>query len=382
VIPPGVRVEAPQAAGDQDDEVTVAVRPRAAAALPVDSRRRLVATLRIGQIASWQVAIALVGLTVGQPTLVAAPAAVCAAGLLALTTVRVRNQWMFQWANRYLRFRLRERKRFLPKEGHSRALLHLFAKDAALTGIQLGDTDVAVISRTCGATAVLRPQLAGADPLTALPRPSALLPGGDDANAVGVQVIFHGVSGNRSHPRAWLAVQAIRTPELYEEDEITQSLRHCTQRVLRSLGKRDVEVAGLGETKMLSTVASLAHVSGGRADVEEQWRFWFGGPIAQVTFRLGGWTELGDEAATDVLRALLTAETGAVLTVSIGAGTVDGEVGHEIAVVRLAAQSVEQLERAALTLTKLSADHDVRLDRMDGEHAEGIAASLPLGVVR
>ena len=318
----------------------------------------------------------------GRPALVAGPAAACAAGLLALTTVRVRNQWLFQWAARYLRFRLRERKRFLPKEGHSRALLHLFAKDAALTSIQLGDTDVAVISRTCGATAVLRPRLDDADPIVALPRPSALLPGGDEANAVGVQVIFHGVSGNRAHPRAWLAVQAIRTPELYEEDQITQSLRHSTQRVLRALGKRDVEVAGLGDAKMLSTIASLAHVSGGRADVEEQWRYWFCGPIAQVAFRLGGWTDLGDQAATKVLRALLTAETGAVLTVSVGAGTVDGEVGHETAVVRIAAQSVHQLELATAALVRLSHDHDVRLDRMDGEHADGVAASLPLGVVR
>ncbi|TDQ04902.1 type VII secretion protein EccE [Labedaea rhizosphaerae] len=357
------------------------MRPRAAAVLPVDSRRRLVATLRIGQVACWQAAIALVGLAVGRPAVVAAPAGACAAGLLALTTIRVRNQWLFQWAGRYLRFQLRERKRFLPREGHSRALLHLFAKDAALTGIQLGDTDVAVISRTCGATAVLRPQLADADPIVALPRPSALLPSGDEANAVGVQVIFHGISGNRSYPRAWLAVQAIRTPELYEEDQITQSLRHSAQRVLRALGKRDVEVAGLGDAKMLSTIASLAHVSGGRSDVEEQWRCWFCGPVAQVTFRLGGWTDLRDEAAARVLRALLTAQTGAVLTVSVGAGSVDGEVGHETAVVRIAAQSVQQLEAAAAALVRLGNDHDVRFDRMDGEHAEGVAASLPLGVV-
>jgi hypothetical protein len=133
---------------------------------------------------------------------------------------------------------------------------------------------------------------------------------------------------------------------------------------------------------MLSTVASLAHVSGGRADVEEQWRCWFCGPIAQVAFRLGGWAGLDDDAARAVLRALLTTDRGAVLTVSVGAGIVDGEAGQETATVRVAAQSVEQLEGAIAGLVELVADHDVRLDRMDGEHAEGIAASLPLGVVR
>jgi hypothetical protein len=46
---------------------------------------------------------------------------------------------------------------------------------------------------------------------------------------------------------------------------------------------------------------------------------------------------------------------------------------------RVAAPSQDELERSVGRLRELAARHDIRLDRMDGQHAEAVAASLPLG---
>jgi hypothetical protein len=354
--------------------------PERATRVP-DTRSRFAANLRIGQLVCWQVALTLVGLTIGRPWPVAGPAAAGAAILLALTGLRWRRRWLYQWAARYLRFRTRARRRYLPREDGLRALLHLLAPDATLTSTRLDDGHTAVVSRNGGATAVLRPRLAGADPVEALPRPEELL-GGTERLALAMQLVFHGVAGNRRSPLGWIAVQAIRTPELSEEDAILRVLTAAVEWVSGRLAERDVAVDGFDQATMLGTVASLAHVSDDRGQVRERWRYWHCGPIAQAGFRLDGWAALPDAESRLLLRRLLTATTGAVVTVAVAAGTVDGEPGPEAATLRVAASSVERLERSVTMLRALASPQDVRLDRMNGEHLEGVVASLPLGTPR
>lgn len=357
--------------------------PRPAAAQPppagdpvvvASPASRFIVTPRIGQIACWQMALVLFGVTAGRPWAVAGPAMACAAGLLALTALRYRGRWLYEWGLCYARFRIRERTRYLPPKDGPRAILHLFAPDATLTSMRHDDGDIAVVSRTQGATAVLRPR-SGDDPVTVLPRPRALLAQGD---GIGVQLVFHGVAGKRSHPLAWVTVQAAGTTGSAEGDAITRALGDAVTRARDRLADGGIVAAGLDRTGLLRTVASLTHVGGDRGDVRERWRCWCCGPIAQACFRLRGWAALPDSEARQLLRRLLTARVGAVVTVAVHAAA----PWPETAALRVAAPDAERLELSVPALRALAARHDVRLDRMDGEHAAGVSASLPLGCDR
>jgi type VII secretion protein EccE len=343
-------------------------------------RRWLGANLHIGQVACWQLALALVGVALTQPLPIAVAAGTGALLLLALTASRLRERWLYEWAWCRLRFQLREHNRYLPREGGRRALLHLLAPDATVIAIKVVDNTVAVISRLSGATAVLRPDLAGADPVSTLPRPESLLPAHDDAVELGVQLVFHGVGGGRPMPWAWIAVQAMRTPDLAEEEELAQALHNVFRRVLRQLAKGDIDVAGLDEAALMHTLVSLAHVSDRRAQVTEQWRGWSCGSVIQAGFRLVGWADLDDEAAQELLSVLLTANAGAVVTIAVTAGVADGVPTPEKATMRVAAPSHDQLEHSIGQLRGMVTHRAVRLDRMDGEHAMAVAETLPLGV--
>jgi type VII secretion protein EccE len=378
VQPPAAALVAPAASDDTDRMAVLAPPDRESGASQLG--RWVSANLRIGQVACWQVAFALIGLAIGRPLPVVGGAALGALALLALTGLRVRDRWLYEWALCHLRFRAREHTRYLPHEGGYRALLYLLAPDATVESIKVGDDTLAVMSRFCGATAVLRPKVGGADPVALLSRPASLLPASDETSALGVQLVFHGVAGNRRTPLAWISVQAIRTPDLVEEDEIIQALHNLVRRVLRQLAKSDVEVAGLDEARLLQTLASLTHVSDSRREVCEQWRYWCCGPVVQAGFRIVRWSGLDDAKARQLLRQLLTTATDAVVTVAVSASATDGVAAQDVATVRVAAPSVEALERSAHQLRELAARQNVRLDRMDGEHAAAVAASVPLGV--
>lgn len=341
-------------------------------------RQWIAANLRVGQVACWQLAFALVGVAIARPMPVAGLAATAAVALLALTTVRTRERWLYQWAWSWVRFRLREHERYLPHEGGSRALLHLLAPDATVISVD----QVAVLSGLSGATAVLRPADADLDPVAVLPRPDALLPTSDDTLAIGVQLVFHGVSGGRRTPWAWLTVQAFRTPDLAEEEELAQALRNIVRRVSRQLARTEIAMTGLDEAALMHTLVSLTHVSERRSQVREQWRCWCCGSIAQAGFRLAGWADQDDTQAKALLRRLLCANTGAVVTVAIAASVVDGVAEPEVATMRVAAPSQQDLERSVERLRELAARQRIRLDRMDGRQAEAVAASLPLGARR
>jgi ESX secretion system protein EccE len=319
-------------------------------------------SVRLSQIACWQLALTLFGVTATRPWPVAMPGATCTAILLALTTVRLRGRWLHEWVGHYARYRARARNRYLPRQDGPRAVLHLLAPDASLTSI---DADTAALSRRQGSTAVLR--LDDVDPLGSLPRPGALLPGAD----VGVRIVFHGVAGDRRVPLAWIAVQAMRTSGVSEEDDLAIELRTALRRVRDRLAEQPV--TALDHDGLLRTIASLAHVGDDRGDVRERWRTWRCGPIAQAGFRLTGWSTSDNQAA--LLHRVLTARAGAVVTVSL---TATGPPTEETAIMRIAAPNPTQLERSVATLRTLAAPH-IRLDRMNGEHRTAIATCLPLG---
>jgi ESX secretion system protein EccE len=341
------------------------------------SRRVFGLPLTLGQLAGWQVVLVLVGVSVGRPLPVFAPAMGCAAVILALTAVRFRDRWLYQWVSHYGRFRRRERVRRLPREDGPRAVLHLFAPDAMVTAVRLGSRDGAVVNRPGGAAALVHLEPAGAGSVTTLPWPRQLFAAGG-LSGVAVQVVLHGVSERRPVPAAWLAVQAVRTPTLSDDDDLVAALAPATERILADLTAHGVRAALLDRAETLRAVVALAHVSDDRREVRERWRSWRCGPVAQAAFRLVGWAELPGPAGRRLLERLLTQKTGGVVTVSLTAGAAE----PESALVRAAAAGTEELSWVVRRLRAMAAEHHVRLVRLDGEHADGVAAVMPLGPLR
>jgi len=124
----------------------------------------------------------------------------------------------------------------------------------------------------------------------------------------------------------------------------------------------------------------LAHVADDRGDIHEWWHYWCCGSVIQAGFRLAGWSTLDESEVRPLLRRLLTVHTGAVVTVAVSTCAVNGVTEPEAGVLRVASSCADVLEPAVRRLREVAAERDIRLDRMNGEHATAIAASLPLCV--
>jgi hypothetical protein len=227
------------------------------------------------------------------------------------------------------------------------------------------------ISHQGGLSALLKPQALTPELLNTLPMPAALLPTVTDHTAgqhhtFGVQLVFHvGVRPDKPR-RLWIAVRAARTVDTPADDELTLALR----RVRPTLGRAAVTAEPLAEEQAL---AGLAHVTGGRNEVREDWRFWRTGAVSQATFQLTGSDRRAGPPSRqhaarwhprrrrdrDAARAYRTPG--------------DPRTGTAP---RLAATT----EAAADAMTARLAQSGVRLARLDRAHLSGVAASLPIGV--
>ncbi|MEV4133764.1 type VII secretion protein EccE [Dactylosporangium sp. NPDC049742] len=335
------------------------------------------------QLMCWNLVLIAVALALDEswPTIVAVAAA--AVAVAALTAVRLRGRWLYEWLVFALRYRMRERGWDLSAAGETgRALLDRIAPEAV--GVtSAGDPAVFMISRAEGITAVLLPASAAHDLTEAIPAPATLLPAHDEqAFAFAVQVVHHAGMNRTRPPRIWVAVQALRTAEVYRDADLGQALGNTVRRVQRRFRRDGLPARTLSEPEALGTLAALAHVNGGRSTVREQWRQWQSGPVEQAVFRLGGWGELAPAVATHLLGRLLTAAPQAAVTVAVTAHrTPVGTVPTVTALVRIAATSTAALDSAGVELTRLVRERGVDPERLDGRHAWGVAATLPLGVV-
>jgi hypothetical protein len=195
-----------------------------------------------------------------------------------------------------------------------------------------------------------------------------------------VQLVFHtGVRLDKPR-RLWVAVHAARTVDTPADDELTLALRNAVRRVRRALGRAGVPTEPLAEEQALSALAGLAHVTGGRNEVREDWTFWRTGPVSQATCRLTGWDRLTDAQARRLVSTMLAGTPGVAATVALGARTTRGSEVSATAALRLAATTEAAVEAAAVAMTDRLAPSGVRLARLDGAHLTGVAASLPIGV--
>jgi type VII secretion protein EccE len=240
------------------------------------------------------------------------------------------------------------------------------------------------LSHQGGMTTQLRPRAVTPELVDALPMPAALLPSVTDNaghhHLFGVQLVLH-VGVRPDQPRRLLvAVHAARTVETPVDAELALALRNAVRRVRRALDRAGVAAEPLGEEQALAAIAGLAHVTGGRNEVREDWSFWRTGPVSQATFALTGWDALTGTQARRLVSLLLAGVPGVATTIALGARTQRGGDPRVSAAIRLAATTEAAVEAAATTITDRLAPSGVRPARLDGAHVHGVAASLPIGV--
>lgn len=343
--------------------------------------REYVEQVGLIQIICWQAAVIAVLLTVRQPWPVLTVTSVCAAVLLTLTTIRVGGRWLYELAFLALGYLSRARRRDLPDGGaRTLALLGMLLPGSTVRNVETSSGQAMAVSHTGGLTATLRPDALTPQLLTGLPMPATLLPSGDGQHhTFGVQAIFHtGVRADRPR-RLWVAVHACRTVELADDEELTLALSNAVRRVRRALARADVPAEPLADDPALAAIAGLAHVTGGRHEVREDWRFWRTGTVCQAAFRLAGWDRLGATQNRTLINNLLAGVPGVAVTVTVNARS-DRDGPRVDAVLRLAATAEAAVEAAADAMTDRLAPAGVRLARLDGAHQSGVAASLPIGV--
>ncbi|WP_409464308.1 type VII secretion protein EccE [Amycolatopsis sp. GA6-003] len=353
----------------------VTTAPSTPAGLPTAKRPRRWGAL---QIVCGQLVLVAGILAVGRPWPVAATIGLGAAAVLALTAARYRGRWGYEWLLLAVGYALRDRERELADADETgRALLRALSPEGSGHTGQLGDDPVFFFSRTDGISAVLRPDSLPSAPL---PGPEALLPPAEPGTCFTAQVLYHAGVDRRQPPRIWLALQASRTVERYEDDAVRQTLANALRRVQRRLRREGLPTTPLREPEFLGSIASLAHVTAGRTQVREQWRLWHSGPVSQAAFRLEGWSSLPPATTPRLINALLGATAQTAVTLSLTARRSDG-VPEVAAVVRVASPHAAAVEQAGQVLARLAAEWGIRLDRLEGRQQEGLIATLPLGSV-
>jgi type VII secretion protein EccE len=209
--------------------------------------------------------------------------------------------------------------------------------------------------------------------------PAALLPTVTD-HLFGVQFVLHTGVRSDAPRRLWVAVHAARTVDTPVDAELTLALRNAMRRVRRALDRAGVPAQPLAEEQALSMIAGLAHVTGGRSEVREDWKYWRTGPVNQATFLLTGWARLTDAQTRGLLNSLLAGVPGVASTVTFGARTERRGDPRACATLRLAATTEAAIDAALGHLANRLAPSGVRLARLDGNQRSGVAASLPIGV--
>lgn len=365
-----------------------AVPPAPVAPLPTApprqaSVREYVRGLSPLQVICWQLAAVGVVLTVRQPWPVLVGTSVGAALLITLTSVRVGGRWLYELVGLAAAFHARQRRRDLTRTGGTPgttlALLGVLLPGSTVRTVETSQGPAMAISHQGGLTAQLKPGTLTPELLQALPMPAALLPAATD-HVFGVQLVLHtGVRGDLPR-RLHVAVHAARTVATPVDAELTLTLRNAMRRVRRALDRAGVPATPLAEEQALSAIAGLAHVTGGRTEVREDWKYWRTGPVSQASYRLTGWDKLSDSQVRGLVNGLLAGVPGVASTITLGARTPRRGDPKGCATLRLAATTEAAVETAAGHMTNRLAASGVRLARLDGTQLTGVAASLPIGV--
>lgn len=382
-------------------------------------------SIGVGQVICWQLALVAVGLATTSTRLVLGITTAVAILVIIATSVRVRGTWLYGWAGVLAAFVCRRRRRDLSSDA-GLGLVALFCGKTTASTLMIREQAFGMLSRADAAGVVLRP---GPDAHRELfRRLGPLLEATEEQPVnVSVQLVLHtGVRQDRSI-RAWVAVTARRTPEICTDEQLGQVLANTARRLLRRLDRDGLETVALDESAVLASIGALAHANAGRGHLRESWTTWSAGPVRQVCVRLTGFAALPVATAQALIDTLLGTVTGSAQTIAVtvastgpydpgpydpgphhsgpydsGAydsgphvpgpyGSAPGDAGPDglakstatiryDAVLRVAAAHPATLDSALTVLGALARSYGVEPERLDGRHAGGVAATLPLGV--
>ncbi|MBM2617995.1 type VII secretion protein EccE [Actinoplanes sp. LDG1-06] len=388
------------AAGDRDyRELSGPAKPQPKAGARPLRRGRLFG-MRVGQLVATQVAAVAVAVGAVNGPIGGVAGGVLAVAILALTWLRLRRRWAFEWLGVGLRFGGRRHTAAI--DTGPTALLRFLAPGARVEQTDLAGDPAAVVVDGHGLTAVLElgdPAGLLAEDAPDLPSPASLLPSAEaELPPVLIQLLMTGAPAPAlragagtpansyrqltegrllGHSRALLAVRVLRA-EGWSEDELRRSLSGLVRKLVRRLSA--VPARPLGEAAALRVIAELAH-DDGVGTAQETWPGLRIGGLSQTTFRLRRWPDPRVETSRRLVSRMLTLPASAT-TVSLIAGpqAAHGPTPLDMTV-RLATPEPQSLGVATQALRKLLSAEHASAQRLDGEHLQGLFATLPLGGV-
>jgi hypothetical protein len=365
------------AASPVEQQLRLAAEPPAPAPT-ADTIERPDRAVRVGQIVCWQLAVVAVGAATTASRTVLILTSVAALSLVLLTAIRIRNLWLYRWAGVLLAFLVRRRTHDLGEDVAIRLVSTSHGRTST-DQVIVREQAYGVLSRPAGASVALR--LGPQTQYQVLPQLGSLAEATDEQPVgIGVQLILHtGVKQNQPL-RAWLAVAAERTPDIATDEQLRQVLGNTVRRLVRRFDREQVENLPLDESDVLASLGALAHANAGRGQIHERWTSWSCGPVRQLCVRLTGSASLPAATVQALVGTLLGTGTGAAQTIAVTVTTAgSGATRHDV-VLRLAAAHPATLDTAYSVLSTLARSFGVEPERLDGRHASGVAATLPLGV--
>ncbi|WP_328464451.1 type VII secretion protein EccE [Actinoplanes sp. NBC_00393] len=344
--------------------------------------------VRVNQIVATQVALVLVLLGALHSGPALAAAAICSAGVLALTWVRARGRWAFGWFGTLVSFTARRRT---AKIDGPPAVLDFCAPRTVVTTADLAGKPVALLVDEFGLTMLFEVGDPSAEP-PPLPPLAALLHAAEaDQPPARLQLVLTGApappgragtgpaassyralceGSSLGHHSVVLAIRVLRSGGRSEE-ELRRDLLALGRRLTRKLKR--LPVRPLDATAAVRAIAESAH-AGEAGTAHEAWSALRLGGLTQATFRCSppaGGTLPGHLVSR--LLHLPAAATTVAVTTELQSGQATGLL------VRIAAADTIGLGTAVQALHRLLTAKSVSVRRWDGTHLPGLAGTLPLG---
>ncbi len=358
---------------------------------PVVRAREIVRSIGIGRVLCWQLCLLVMIAAIGESRSVAAIAVTAAICVIIATAVRARGLWLYQWLLRAIRFLFRRHHAEMTESAES--LIDAVTRDTSVETVELDDIPVAFIHHRVGVAAVLEPNTTHdfiADQLNLI-SPEPLLPPSDvDTPAFAAQIIMQMAQapqiGGESRRRTWITLQAIRTADIYKDEDLTEALANAVRRLIRRLARDELPTRTLDRAEAMSLIVGLSQL-GDAADgpdpvpISESWGAWQAGSTSQACFQIERWHQASESARRLILNRLqLVPSLGTTVAIAARRKDPRGQAQSNV-VIRLTEANRARLDNSAdlLEFAMENTGAGLRLDRLNGDHLAAVAASLPFG---
>lgn len=421
--PPARRANAPaRKQGGKQKRSEGASPPRATARVVRSYPGRRIGPLPLGPLVAWQVGLgtAALGFAYGGPALIVGVAVLVA--VVAATVIWWGGRPLWRWFGVWTAYR---RRNAAAKPGAPQdpalAPLREWLPDLALTSVagRRGQPDVGVAYDGSGYTFLLGPSsedlISSADPVNVPLRALADLGEAEGIRVASAQLVVrtfpapspalgaYGAQLAQSYNEIntapapatvawWVAVRLDPgvggtglTLDGENVDAMRRALRTSIGWATKVLSSSGVPCKPLGETELREVLALTMSVdpqyipqSVRTRRTAETWRGWKCDGIAHATGWVRSWPRAGLPGASRLFAAMAALPVAATATLTLS-WTPENMV-RASTFVRIGAESPKQARAAFKQLTKLASKVRVGLVRLDGEHAPGVVATIPLGV--